>query len=53
MKIRNKKQRFAKVYKLCEGIKKCDVEGGCGHVQPKFTRNGLRIMVEHNDDNFD
>lgn len=36
LKIKNASTRFAKVFKLSDGLKKCDQEkGGCGHLQPK------------------
>lgn len=54
LKIKGNKQRFARIYKIREGIKKCDsTTGGCGHTQPKFSKSGLRIIVEHKDENYD
>ena len=54
MKIKNNKSRFNRIFKLSDGMKECDVEnGGCSFVQPKYTKNGLRIIIEHHDENFD
>ena len=54
MRTKNHKSRFNRVFKLSDGIKECDVEkNGCGYQQPKFTKSGLRIIIEFNDENFD
>lgn len=38
MKVRKSSTRFAKVFKLSDGIKLCDSNsGGCGHTQPKVN----------------
>ena len=53
-KIKNQKTRFNRVLKYCDGVRTCDPSvGGCGHDQPKFTKTGLRIQIEHMDKNFD
>ena len=32
----------------------CDQKlGGCGYKQPKMSKHGLGIKIEHLDDNFD
>ena len=54
MKVKNHKSRFNRIFKQSDGMKICDPEtGGCGYQQPKYTKSGLRIIVEHHDENFD
>jgi hypothetical protein len=54
MRIKNHKSRFNRVFKMSDGLKECDPEkNGCGYIQPKYTKSGLRIIVEINDENFD
>ena len=54
MKIRSQKTRFTKVFKLSDGTKECSAEtGGCSYVQPKYSKDGLRLMIEYRDENFD
>jgi len=59
MRVKNSKSRFNRVFRLADGVKKCDPGDeksqftGCGYVQPKYTKSGLRIIVEHNDEEFD
>jgi len=50
MRIRNHKSRFNRVFKMSDSVKLCDTDqGGCGYVQPKYTKSGLRIIIEIND----
>lgn len=52
--VKSQKARFGKVLKYCDGTKECDPQaGGCGHKQPKFTKTGLRIQIEHMDEQYD
>ena len=35
---------------MSDGMKECNAEnGGCGHRQPKYTKEGLRLIIEHED----
>lgn len=51
-KIKNAKTRFTRVLNICDRIKVCDAtNGGCGTKQPKYTKDGLKILAEYNDTN--
>ena len=54
IKIRNRKSRHNRVLKICDPIKVCDTAiDGCGYVQPKYSKNGLRLIIEFMDEQFD
>jgi DNA-directed RNA polymerase II subunit RPB1 len=47
-RTRNNKTKFDKVLRVCDKVNLCDeLKGGCGYRQPKFTKDGLKIMVEY------
>lgn len=53
-RVKNASHRFGRILKLSDGINNCDINrGGCGHKQPKFSKNGLRIQIEYTDDHLD
>lgn len=48
--IVNPKTRFNTVFRVCDPVQECKVDhGGCGAKQPKFTKNGLTLNVEHQE----
>jgi DNA-directed RNA polymerase II subunit RPB1 len=50
-RIKHNANRFGRVLKICDTVKECKTDvGGCGRKQPKFTKSGLRIQIEHNDE---
>lgn len=39
---------------MADSVKECDAEtGGCSYKQPKYTKNGLRIEIEHQSEQYD
>jgi hypothetical protein len=54
MRVKNQKTRFSKVFKMSDGVRVCDAEtGGCSYVQPKYSKNGLKLMIEYRDEQYD
>lgn len=53
-RVKSSSARLARVLKLCDGTKECDPQaGGCGHKQPKFSKTGLRIQIDYQEDQID
>jgi len=52
--IKNRKLRFNAVFKVADGVKECSqADGGCGHKQPKYSKKGLSIELELQDQEID
>ncbi len=50
LEMKNPGQRLRTISKLCSGAKKsCTAEGGCGHPQPKYQRDGFRLRATFED----